>query len=188
MLFAPIFLQRLAGSLIHFFWQGALIAMLTAVVLQFLARRSAQSRYAACVAGLTLMAVSPIGTFLFYQDTGRTAERALSLLSNTASEAGRSASTVGVDFWAQWIVLGWFVGVGACLMRLALAWRFSRTLVCLGTESASASVHRIFDGIAAQMNIRKRIRLLMSVHTPMPAVIGWLRPVVLLPICALDRK
>jgi beta-lactamase regulating signal transducer with metallopeptidase domain len=186
-LFAPDFMQRLAGSLLHFFWQGALIAMLTAVALQLLARRSAQSRYVACVVGLVLMAAAPLGTFLFYQNTGRTAERALTILSSATAEAGRAASTVSIEFWAQWIVLAWFVGVGACLTRLALAWRFSRSLVRLGTESASASVQQMFDGIVEQLNIRKRTQLLMSVHIPMPAVIGWLRPAVLLPICAVTN-
>jgi beta-lactamase regulating signal transducer with metallopeptidase domain len=186
-LLTPGFMQRLAGSLLHFFWQGAFIAMLTAVVLQLLGRRSAQSRYAVCVAGLVLMAAAPFATFVFYQDTGRTTERALMLLSIAVAETGHTASASGIQFWAQWIVLGWFAGVGACLARLAVAWRFSRTLVRSGSESVPAAVVQMFESILQQLNIRKGTRLLMSVHIPMPAVVGWLRPAVLLPICAVTN-
>jgi hypothetical protein len=131
-LLTPGFLQRLAGSLLHFFWQGAFIAMLTAVVLQLLSRRSAQSRYAVCVAGLVLMAAAPFTTFVFYQDTGHTAERVLTMMSIAVSENGRSTSVASIQLWSQWIVLAWFAGIGACLTRLAVAWRFSRSLVRAG--------------------------------------------------------
>lgn len=184
-LLTPGFMQRLAGSLLHFFWQGASIAMLTAVVLQLLRRRSAQARYAVCVAGLVLMAAAPFATFVFYQGTGRTTERALTMLSIAVAETGRSAPAVGVQFWAQWIVLGWFAGVGACLTRLAAAWQFSRRLVRSATESVPDAVVQMFQSIVRQLNIGKRTRILMSVNVPMPAVIGWLRPVVLLPVCAV---
>jgi beta-lactamase regulating signal transducer with metallopeptidase domain len=184
-LLTPGFLQRLAGSLLHFFWQGAFIAMLTALVLQMLRRRSAQWRYAVCVAGLVLMAAAPFATFVFYQDTGHTAERVLTMMSIAVSETGRSTSIANIQLWSQWIVLGWFAGIGACLTRLAVAWRFSRSLVRAGSESAPAAVAQMFEGIVKQLKIRKGTRLLMSVHIPMPAVIGWLRPAVLLPICAV---
>src|SRR5215510_11937620 len=107
-------MQRLAGSLLHFFWQGAFIAMLTAVVLQLLGRRSAPSRYAVCVSGLVLMAAAPFATFIFYQDAGRAAARALTILSVAVAETGRASSGDRIQFWAQWIVLGWFAGVAGC--------------------------------------------------------------------------
>src|ERR1043165_6500259 len=103
-------MQRLAGAILHFFWQGALVALLTAIALQLLERRSAQSRYAVCVAGLVFMAVAPFATFTFYQVTGRTAERALAIVSQAISQQGRSASVAGMEFWAQWIVVGWCAG------------------------------------------------------------------------------
>src|SRR5262252_10135801 len=167
-LLTPGFLQRLAGSLLHFFWQGASIAMLTAIVLQLLGRRSAQSRYAVCVTGLVLMAAAPFATFIFYQNTGHTAERVLTMASIAVFETGRSASAASIQSWSQWIVLGWFAGIGACLTRLAVAWRFSCSLVRSGSELVPAAVMQMFERIVKQLNIRKGTRLLMSVHIPMP--------------------
>jgi beta-lactamase regulating signal transducer with metallopeptidase domain len=108
-------------------------------------------------------------------------------MSIAVSETGRAASATSIQLWSQWIVLGWFAGIGTCLTRLAVAWRFSRGLVRSGSEAVPAAVAQMFESIVKQLNIRKGTRLLMSVHIPMPAVIGWLRPAVLLPICAVTN-
>ena len=51
-LIAPEVIQRLAGSLLHFVWQGAVIALLTAVGLRLLRHRSAEARYAFAIVSL----------------------------------------------------------------------------------------------------------------------------------------
>jgi len=66
----PAVMQRLAGSLLHFFWQGALLAVLAAVSLRLMSRHSAQARYILSVTVLFLMVVSPVLTLLFYAQTG----------------------------------------------------------------------------------------------------------------------
>jgi hypothetical protein len=52
-------LERLAGSLLHFFWQGAAIAILAALALKLLERRPAEWRYAAASAALLAMLAAP---------------------------------------------------------------------------------------------------------------------------------
>jgi bla regulator protein blaR1 len=73
----PEFTQRLAGSLIHFLWQGAVIAVVTAVCLRLLARRSAEWRYAVSCVALAAMLAAPMLTFVFYAQTGAVALRLL---------------------------------------------------------------------------------------------------------------
>ena len=48
----------LGWALVHFIWQGALIAVALGAVLHGLRRRSANARYVACCAGLVLMAIT----------------------------------------------------------------------------------------------------------------------------------
>ena len=62
--------QRFAGSLLHFIWQGALLAVLTALWLKFMSRRSAELRYIVSIVSMALMLASPIVTFAFYRQTG----------------------------------------------------------------------------------------------------------------------
>src|SRR3954470_9486679 len=80
---SPDLLQRLAGSLLHFIWQGAVIAMVSATILKMLANRSAEIRYPAPVGALSLMLAAPILTFAFYKQTGRITLLILQLISDS---------------------------------------------------------------------------------------------------------
>src|SRR5882757_11350947 len=50
-------------TLLHFLWQGALVALILACILALLSGRSAQPRYLAACAALVLMATLPLITF-----------------------------------------------------------------------------------------------------------------------------
>ncbi|MGC1275405.1 MAG: M56 family metallopeptidase, partial [Planctomycetaceae bacterium] len=54
---------KLSLALLHFLWQGVLIAAVAAVLMRLFGRRSPQRRYAIGVASLALMAVAPVVTF-----------------------------------------------------------------------------------------------------------------------------
>ena len=56
--------QRIGWALIHFLWQGAAVALVLAVLLALLRRRSAQARWALSCAALALLAVLPVATGL----------------------------------------------------------------------------------------------------------------------------
>jgi len=57
--------ERLGWALVHFLWQGALVALLLAPVLALTRRRSAGARYLACCAALVAMAACPVATILW---------------------------------------------------------------------------------------------------------------------------
>src|SRR5437763_11135833 len=61
--------QTLGWALVHFIWQGALVALTYAGAELLLRRASAQARYAAGCAGLLLMLACPIGTLLWFNST-----------------------------------------------------------------------------------------------------------------------
>ncbi len=54
--------RALSSALLHFVWQGVVVALVLSVVLVLLRRRSAQARYVASCAALAIMAVSPVVT------------------------------------------------------------------------------------------------------------------------------
>jgi protein involved in polysaccharide export with SLBB domain/beta-lactamase regulating signal transducer with metallopeptidase domain len=62
--------ERLTWTLIHFLWQGLLIAAVVALLLAVLRPRRRQVRYALLVAALALMAVSPLATFFLLEIPG----------------------------------------------------------------------------------------------------------------------
>jgi hypothetical protein len=60
---AQSLLHALGWTLLHFCWQGALIAVLLWCVLALLSERTPQQRYIAACTALMLMAVLPLVTF-----------------------------------------------------------------------------------------------------------------------------
>src|SRR4029450_9852312 len=107
-LIAPEVIQRFAGSLLHFVWQGAAIALVTAAGLRLLRHRSAEARYAFAIVSLVCMLAAPLFTLAFYSQTGAVAQR-LILALNLATLEGRTApASLATSLWAQRILLAWF--------------------------------------------------------------------------------
>ncbi len=178
-------LQRVAGSLLHFVWEGAVLAFVAAVALRLLSRRSAASRYAVSVAALGLMLLAPCATFVFYGETGAAAEKVLQFLRPSFAEAGRVAGTAGAALWTGWIVTLWVAGAAACWTRLIAGWILSLRLIRLATIAVPAQVHGLLERVRAAMPVRRPVRLRIGERVGGPVVFGWLRPVVLLPVSAL---
>src|SRR5262245_1169850 len=184
--FSPEILQRFAGSLLHFFWQGAVVAMVAAAGLRLAAHKPASWRYAVAVCALFLMFAAPIATFVFYAQTGAITLQLLQSIAESFSTAGHSASQTAASVtWTQWIVFAWAAGVVISSIRLATGWRFSRRLVRMSNASVPGMIVPIFNDVRSRLRVRKPIRLLLNAGIDTPAVVGWLRPVVLLPVAAI---
>jgi hypothetical protein len=166
---APDVLCALGMALAHFLWQGAAIAALAAGAIG-LARRAA-TRYVFGVTALTAMFVAPVITYLILQDgplrANASAEIAAPAMANLAGSAARTAvglaahtatSTAASVSLLNWFVAWWFAGV---------------VLFSLRTAGGFFLVARM------------RRRFCESLHLDAPAVLGWFRPVVFLPVSAL---
>lgn len=85
---------------------------------------------------------------------------------------------------SHWFVVGW--GIGVCLLSLRLA------AGVLGAERARRSanlpvpeeIERMLARLIARMGIRFPVRVMESALAEVPALVGWLRPVLLLPVGA----
>jgi beta-lactamase regulating signal transducer with metallopeptidase domain len=177
-------LERLAGSLLHFVWQGAVIAILAAVTLHLLKRRSSQCRYAVAALALLLMLLAPLATFVFYAETGALAHRLLQIVSRGTSTAV-GATDAGIALWTKRIVMLWAAGVGVCLIRLIAGWLLSRGLVRAAETVLTPAVLEAMQRARAALDFVRPVRLLAGPHVDTPVVVGWLRPAILLPTSAL---
>jgi beta-lactamase regulating signal transducer with metallopeptidase domain len=184
----PEIARRLAGSLLHFIWQGAAIAAVASIALRLSNRRSAEVRYVLSVAALVLMIAAPTLTFLFYQETGSLALRVIQLAGKAMRDTSQSAATSQVAVtaaWTGWILATWSVGVFAFTARLVAGWRLSRRLVKEADTLIPESVLQLFARITRELELGTPIRLMNHAKIDTPMVVGCLRPVVLLPFSAL---
>jgi beta-lactamase regulating signal transducer with metallopeptidase domain len=211
----PIF-QALGWTLIHFIWQGALIAVLYLSVSMLLRRFTANVRYAAACGAMLLMLIAPAVTMLSIdsvpehlpaaalipeapqsdQAGGANAQSAidqLTLAGQTEIDPRSAAQQNTIKQWAQerlprtipWLLALWFAGVFFLSLRFAgglvMVQRLKRTetsaRVQLWQEKLASLSHRL--------RVSRPVRLCESVLVEVPTVIGWLRPVILLPASAL---
>ena len=182
----PEFMQRLAGSLLHFLWQGVAIALLAMIALRLLSRRSAELRYTVSVVALLSMFAAPLLTFVFYAETGAAALRLMKLTGDTlARSAFMTLPSASASAWIQWIVIAWFSGVIACSVRLAAGWGLSRELIRSSDPLVAGAAVQVFENIRESLVGSRVVRLLLSTRIDTPAVIGWLQPAILLPLSAI---
>ena len=85
-----------------------------------------------------------------------------------------------------WLVTAWLIGVLVLSIRLLAGWRIVQRLRrdCV-TPAADAWQLRL-NHLAARLGISRSIRLVESALVDVPTVIGWLRPMILLPVSFLS--
>jgi beta-lactamase regulating signal transducer with metallopeptidase domain/HEAT repeat protein len=204
--------QIVGWTLIHSLWQGALIAALLGLVLLALRKAPAAWRHTACLIALIAMPVMPLLTSL---QSVRNAPAAAVQPSTAASELspapGALAGTpqeaikqpnqseasgveqtsttrrnVHLEALFPWIVGAWLIGVLLLSLRVIAGFMGAHRLVNYGTAAVSAEIAAAATRIAQRIRVSQTVRVLASVRAPVPMVIGFMRPVVLMPVSLLS--
>ncbi|MDA1230343.1 MAG: M56 family metallopeptidase [Planctomycetota bacterium] len=84
--------------------------------------------------------------------------------------------------WFSWIVGGWLIGVLLCLFRPLLGWRTLRRLRRIGICPPSDEVLAAFARVSQRLDLRRAVQVFHSTLATGPQVVGYLRPIVLLPV------
>jgi len=102
-----------------------------------------------------------------------------------ASRIARQAPPLAwITMWRQWTLPIWSLGVFVFALRLVLSCRHVAALRRLG-QAAEGHVAETVSLLARRMKATRAIRVLISTVAESPSVIGWLRPVILLPAATL---
>ena len=190
---APETLRLLAQALLHFLWQGAALAALAYVVMSLC--RSASTRYAIAVGTLVLMFAAPIGTFLVLRGQIESSEAIAAADTSDASAVAAHASIFthtrhsparpeNAPYFV-WLVEAWFVGVLLLSLRSAGGFLVVEHLRRKESTPVSKELLELCLSLQRRMGLERVVRYCESVRLDAPAVAGWIRPVVLLPITAI---
>ncbi|MEN3337751.1 MAG: hypothetical protein V7647_1427 [Acidobacteriota bacterium] len=206
--------QAVGWALLHFVWQGAAVGLLTAVTLALVRRSAADVRYVVSAIGLSVMFTVPVVTGAQIwsgmghaaaaqpgDDLPRNTEAAGMRQAPSAVDAGvgseREAlrvplsmylipmASAAVERWLPLILLGWLCGVAVFTARLLRGWRWVEKIKSRGTVPDTECWQLIATRLARRLHIGRPVRLLQSSYVDVPTVIGWLKPVMLLPASAL---
>lgn len=176
--------ESLGWALFHSLWQGAACALLLLAILAV--TRSPRVRYAA--ACLALVAVLGAFAFTFARNLpafGGTARirlpaAALAPLVALKSEPGAGAA-LRIGKFLPWIAPLWMAGVILFQVRTIRGWTAARRLRRRGVCSAPEHWQRRLRELAARLRISQPVALLETCIAGVPAAIGYLRPVILVP-------
>ncbi|HKV60515.1 MAG TPA: M56 family metallopeptidase [Candidatus Acidoferrum sp.] len=194
---SPEILRTLGWTLLHFLWQGAGLAALFAVASAVC--RTASARYALAVSALVLMLVSPVVTFtwlhaqanpavstgaegaLMWAGTSTQTVTALSSSRAPVAAGTRSEPATGM----LWLVEAWFLGVLLLSLRTAGGLLLIERMRRKEIRPVAAKLYARCMALQRRMGLDRVIRYCECHRLDAPAVLGWFRPVVLLPVRAL---
>ena len=173
-------IQALGWTLLHFLWQGALVAAAVGLLLSVMRRRSPNARYVACCAGMALMIAAPLTTLGIIL-TARYGAVAIppELL---AADLGGSSIWHRLAPLLPYLTLFWLAGVLLLQCRLILQWSRAQHLKHCGTRSGPPAWDRTVAELSERLRVGKHVRIVESLLAPGPMMMGWLRPVILLPV------
>src|SRR6266849_5654657 len=193
---SPELLRMLGWTLLHFLWQGAGLAALFAVANAVC--RSAPARYALAVSALVLMMVSPVITFTCLRTqmnpAVQTGAEGASTWAGTSTQNATALSGSHVPAAASrteqpmamlWLVEAWFLGVLLLSLRTAGGLFLIERMRRKEIKPVGGELYERCVALQRRMGLDRVIQYCECHRLDAPAVLGWFRPVVLLPVRVL---
>jgi TonB family protein len=189
--------HALGWTLLHLCWQGAGVAAVLWCVLEALGGRASRARYAASCLALGLMIALPLATFAHLAsdeyrlraalDGPMAIDPGMTLVVGAGEMAANWPVRIAValDRALPWILVAWFAGVIFFVGRLNVGLMVARRMRSMGTGAVPAELQQAFDALRRRLGVERAVRLMHSALVEAPTVIGWLRPVVLVPASCL---
>lgn len=183
-------IQTLGWTLIHFLWEGLALVLAFQFLVMFC--RTAHARYTLAFATLMAMALAPVITYvaLGAADAGSDGID----IQDMAADISRSAATAVNAFsaastptspWLNWLVVLWLAGVALLSLRVVGGWYVADSLRRRDVTPLPPALRARFERLRIRLGISRPVQFLQSAIVNAPALVGWLRPVVLIPVSAV---
>jgi len=195
------------AAILHSLWQGALIAVLTAVA--FLAFRGATAniRYALACLGLAALTIAWLMTAIGYARAARGSEPSAPALFGEPAVSNETAARVAttvhdpaaetdsepalpwtnrLDSWSRAVVPLWFIGVLGLSIRLAFGWLMVARVRKATHEKLSGAWQARITSMKRRLQISRPVLVAQSALVHVPMLVGWLRPMILIPAAVVS--
>ena len=200
-------LQALGWTIIHSFWQGLLIILILTVGLVLLRKHSSQLRYFAGYLALIAMTICSAYTFAWHLDE-RPASVAISSSQVNASDVAIDISAIpvseittpnlaGENYWQlivrflegslPLITMVWMLGVLILTLKLLAELAYIQRLKYQPGQPTAEFYQELVNKLSQQMGIEKIIEIKENIRISSPMVIGFIKPVILVPFGLLNQ-
>lgn len=194
-LFSSEWSDALGWTLLHSIWQSAIVLLLTLASFRFISARRSEARYAIACGGMLLFALTAMATFFSLMDNSNPyAVAAVGHVANgyvTVSNISEPPNAwfpdqvirvvaAAIEGNMSWILLLWATGFVFFSMRFSAALYYTRQLQTSSTLLAN-DWNTYITNATARLGIRRIVGLAQSAVITSPMVIGYLKPVILVP-------
>ena len=170
----------LGWAVVHSLWQCTFLAGLAALALSTLPDRRARTRHFIAFATLLAMVVLPLGTALASADPiGDNVRRPLMRAMDDTIGLQSVLSVRAMVVPAAGVL--WLAGLTLYLVRVGREWRRAQQLQRLDLDTAGEPVEAVVEELRSKLSVRTSVNVQRSGRASVPMVLGWLRPVILLP-------
>ncbi len=175
----------LGWTLLHSLWEGAVAALLLVTLLSVL--RSSRARYAAaCLAMLGILAGFGITLGHFMGAGSATTTEVVRRLQPAVPDGWDRVRAIPAQLHAAdilpWLTPFWIAGVILFHLHSLASWLAARRLLQRGVCSAPDAWQQRLTCLRERLRVSTPAALLESSLADVPVVIGYLRPVILVPV------
>jgi uncharacterized protein (TIGR03435 family) len=185
-------MQSLGHALLHFLWQGSLLALLLWVVRIVAPASAARVRYAA--ASLVMMAMPLVLMVTIAKDLPD-GPRNTKEVSRPVAQAPAGAPAKEAVLYAPtasrppaglsgWAVCIWITGVFVLSLRALGGWTRAQRLK-VQVQAGGGELEAMLRRLKSRVGVSAPVKVCTSAIARVPMVIGWIRPYILLPLTAL---
>jgi GWxTD domain-containing protein len=180
--------KALGWTLFHSLWEGAIIALVLASALW--AIRSAPIRHAIACLALAAMLASfgvTLGRLMLQPDVPDSTAVIREVVPAPSGfgaqwQAVKSATELRATDLLPWLAPFWIGGVLIFHLRSLASWMVARRLRRRGVCRAPDPWQQRLDQLRARLRLSRTVALFESCLADVPVVIGYLRPVILMPV------
>lgn len=203
------YVQAFGWTLLHSIWQSALIALLVGILMVVL-QRSSVVRYLVAAGSMPLILIAALFTFYLslesavikssenlqrqeirkekaFPETEPLETKALSEIQNTEEKSSlidQFKSYFSSHF--PLIITLWFIGIIVLTLRFLGGMAYAQRLKRYKVVDITPLWQEKLTSISQKIGLHQKVRLLESSMVAVPMVIGYLKPVILIPIGAIS--
>jgi TonB family protein len=173
-------------------WQGVFVALALKLALTFTSYKKPQWRYAFSSLAMIANLLIPLFTFfIIYQPDFQQFSPLLnsSILSGNVSDNDVQNSALWhsntIEF-LPYISIAWIVTTFILAVKLFIELYNVNQLPKTGTSAADPALEARFHQLIKQVKLKCTPQILISLKNDVPMAIGWIKPVVLIPITMLS--
>jgi bla regulator protein blaR1 len=187
--FPELAMEALSYTLMHSLWQGLLILTIVKCILTLMPEKRSALRYTVMASSLFLLLITSIVTFIvLFDPMEKTVGGGIGTLhfeSRNPVDDLKSLNVLSllgqtISVYKEYITGFWIIGIFLFTIRLAGGYWYLGKLKNSSTLLNNGWSERILD-LAQRLEIKATVLLAESVHAYSPMVIGYLKPVIIIP-------